>query len=170
MKKTLLLLLTASTFGFTQDIELINPKKGFKELDLRKPNFNTQPELIPAENGTYSFTHYMGVCCEDSKTGESGELAQYLNVTNGVVGIFKENLAKWMPDAANQSEGQMDFWAILPSMTQRIYLKSPDMGKLVMQMSADDPHSNGSYTTQMARFDSRNLGRFFGETPKNTKR
>lgn len=169
MKKAFLLFLTASTFGFAQDIEIINPKGGFKELDLTKPTFSTQPEAIPAENGTYSFTHYMGVFCEFKETGESGELAQYLNVTNGVVGIFKEDLAKWMPDAANQGEGTMDFWAILPSMTQRMYLKSPDVGRVVMQMSADDPHSNGPYTTQMARFDSRNLGEIFWRNAKKQK-
>jgi hypothetical protein len=161
--------LAATTFGFAQDIEIIHPKGGVKELDLTKPKFTTQPEPIPAENGTYRFTHYMGVFCETGQTGESGELIQYLNVSNGVVGVFPEDLAKWMPDAGNQAEGKMDFWAILPSMTQRMYLKAPDVGKVVMQMSADDPHSNGSYTTQMARFDAANQGEIFWLNAKKHK-
>lgn len=153
---------------FAQDIEIINPKGGFKELDLTKPKFNAQPEPIPAEKGTYRFTHYMGVFCETGQAGESGELIQYLNVSNGVVGIFPEDLAKWMPDA-EQAEGKMDFWTILPSMTQRMYLNSPEMGKMVMQISTDDPHSNGPYTTQMARFDAANQGEIFWRNAKKQK-
>ncbi|MDZ7934967.1 MAG: hypothetical protein U5M51_08405 [Emticicia sp.] len=167
MKKIFCLLTSLLFLGKVQaqDIEIINPGGGFKEIDFTKPSFNLKPDPIPKESEIYKTTHYLVVYCSDGE-GESGLIHQYINMTNGVVGIPKDLLRKWqtgtesMPDA----EG-LDYWTILPSMTQRMYLNSPDMGKIVMEMTAGD----GNQTTTMARFDAYMQGEIFWTSAKKIK-
>lgn len=167
MKKTFYLLATLLFLGKVQaqDIEIINPAGGFKEIDFSKPSFNLKPDPIPKASGTYSTTHYLVVYCSDG-AGESGMIHQYINMTNGVVGIPKSLLSKWETgsESVGDTEG-LDYWTILPSMNQRMYVNTPDMGKIVMEMTAGD----GTQTTTMARFDAYMQGDIFWTSAKKIK-
>lgn len=167
MKKIIILFcaLTFSIGCFSQKIEIIKLDKGFKELDFTKPKFNAKPDPVPEQNGVYKFTHYLGVVCNDETTGDRGELYQYLNISNGMVGIFDEDIKKMMPGETQNEDGKMDFWAILPSKNQRMYINSKESGKMVMQMSDGD----GMSTTTSARFDAWNEGEIFWRNAKKTK-
>lgn len=148
-----------------QDIEILDISKGFKEIDFTKPSFNLKPDPIPKEGETYKTTHYLVVFCSDGE-GESGLIHQYINMTNGVVGIPKELLRKWETGTESTSEVEgLDYWTILPSINQRMYVNSPDMGKIVMAMTAGD----GTQTTTMARFDAYMQGDIFWTSAKKIK-
>jgi hypothetical protein len=161
------LLLVVSVAAEAQQIKVDFPEKGIRELDLTPPNRPTTPDPIPDQNGTYRFTHRIGVYCETAD--ERVELFQYLNVTNGVVGIVKADIEKMAPGATGGADGQMHFWAILPNHTQRMYIQSPEQGRLVMQHSRDDPNSPGTYTTTMAQFDAMNEGQIFWRNARKIK-
>ena len=167
MKKTLSIFsIWALSFNsFSQKIEIIKLDKGFKEIDFTKPKFNAKPDPIPVQNGIYKFTHYLGVVCSDDVTGDRGELYQYLNISNGTVGFFGEDIIKMMPEANQNEEDKMDFWAILPSKNQRMFINSKKNGKMVMQMSAGD----GTNTTISARFDAWNESDIFWKNAKKIK-
>jgi len=160
MKKLLLLLLPLTAFGQKVVVETNTP--GPKEIVLTRPTFSAKPEPIPAENGTYRFTHFMSVQCTDAAAGETVTLDQYLNINNGMVGLFGDDIARAIPDAARSAEGKFDFWAILPNMTQRMFVNGKETGKAMMQVTAGD----GMQTTTMARFDAWNQGDMFWKTAK----
>lgn len=151
--------------SFSQKIEIIKLDKGFKEIDFTKPKFNTKPDPVPEQNGIYKFTHYLGVVCNDEVSGDRGELFQYLNISNGMVGIFEEDIVKMMPDVNQGDDSKMDFWAILPSKNQRMYINSKESGKMVMQMSAGDDMNS----TTSARFDAWNDSDIFWKSAKKIK-
>lgn len=167
MKKIVILFcaLFISFGSFCQNIEIIKLDKGFKELDFTKPKFDAKPDPVPEQNGVYKFTHYLGVVCNDETTGDRGELYQYLNISNGMVGIFGEDIKKTMPEAFQSKDEKMDFWAILPSKNQRMFVNSKENGKMVMQMSAGD----GMNSSTSARFDAWNEGEIFWRNAKKTK-
>jgi len=162
MKKLLFLLLPLTAFG--QKIAVETNMPGPAEIVLTRPTFSAKPEPIPAENGLYRFTHFMSVSCKDATTGETVKLDQYININNGVVGLFGDDIARAMPDAVSSAEGKLDFWAILPNMTQRMFVDGKESGKVLMQMTAGD----GMQTTTMARFDAWNEGEMFWKTAKKT--
>lgn len=167
MKKIFCLLASLLFIGKmqAQDIEILDVSKGFKEIDFTKPSFNLKPDPIPKEGDTYKTTHYLVVFCSDGE-GESGLIHQYINMTNGVVGIPKELLRQW-ETGTESMEGveNLHYWAILPSMNQRMYVDTPDMGKIVMGMTAGD----GTQTTTMARFDAYMQGEIFWTSAKKIK-
>ncbi|MER0437893.1 hypothetical protein [Emticicia sp. W12TSBA100-4] len=167
MKKIFCLLAALLFLGKlqAQDIEILDISKGFKEIDFTKPSFNLKPDPIPKEGDTYKTTHYLVVYCSDGE-GESGLIHQYINMTNGVVGIPKELLRQW-ETGTESMEGveNLHYWAILPSMNQRMYVDTPDMGKIVMGMTAGD----GTQTTTMARFDAYMQGEIFWTSAKKIK-
>lgn len=167
MKKIFCLLASLLFIGKVkaQDIEILDVSKGFKEIDFTKPSFNLKPDPIPKEGDTYKTTHYLVVFCSDGE-GESGLIHQYINMTNGVVGIPKELLRQW-ETGTESMEGveNLHYWAILPSMNQRMYVDTPDMGKIVMGMAAGD----GTQTTTMARFDAYMQGEIFWTSAKKIK-
>lgn len=167
MKKTFYFLASLLFLGKVQaqDIEILDVSKGFKEIDFTKPSFNLKPDPIPKASETYSTTHYLVVYCSDG-AGESGLVHQYINMTNGVVGIPKNLLSKWETgtESIGDAEG-LDYWTILPSMNQRMYVNSPDMGKIVMEMTAGD----GNRTTTMTRFDAYMQGEIFWTSAKKIK-
>lgn len=167
MKKIFCLLASLLFLGKiqAQDIEVLDVSKGFKEIDFTKPSFNLKPDPIPKSSESYKTTHYLVVFCSDGE-GESGLIHQYINMTNGVVGIPKELLRKWETATENMSEAKgLDYWTILPSMNQRMYVNTPDMGKIVMEMTAGD----GNQTTTMARFDAYMQGDIFWTSAKKIK-
>ncbi|MCU0323826.1 MAG: hypothetical protein MUF45_01030 [Spirosomaceae bacterium] len=165
MKKIFFLAYLSSFVGFSQKIEIIKMSGGFKEIDLSKPKFNTKAEPIPKPNETHKMTHVMEVICDDTK--ESGTMVQYINITNGVVGITPELIKQWKGTGGESLENleQLNYWAILPNMTQRMFMNTPETGKTIMEMTAGD----GMYTTTMARFDAKNLGEIFWSTAKKIK-
>lgn len=167
MKKIFILAFLASFAGYCQKIEIIKMGGGFKEIDFSKPKFNLKAEPVPKANETYKMTHLMEVVCDDDATKESGTMVQYINITNGVVGITPELLKQWkgVGGESMESLGQLNYWAILPNMTQRMFMNTPETGKTVMEMTAGD----GMYTTTMARFDALNLGEIFWRTAKKIK-
>ncbi|MBC8151272.1 MAG: hypothetical protein H7Z72_00005, partial [Bacteroidetes bacterium] len=120
----LMLGLTALTASQAQNIEIIRPERTGKDITLTRPTFSARPEAVPAENGLYRFTHYLVVVCNDDQTGEGGEISQYLNINNGLIGFFPDNMLTMTKGQLPTGEGAMDFWAILPSMTQRMFIKS----------------------------------------------
>ncbi|MFN3381157.1 MAG: hypothetical protein ACK41O_16990 [Runella zeae] len=155
------LLVCSPLWTNAQKIEIIKPTGGFKEIDFSKPTFSTQPTPIPKANGTYKSTHLMEVVCDDAK--ESATVLQYINITNGVVGISSELLKKWEGNKETlEGLEHLHHWAILPNMTQRMYVNTPETGKMVMEMTAGD----GLQTTTMARFDAYMLGEIFWNTAK----
>ncbi|TAE31282.1 MAG: hypothetical protein EAZ91_08270 [Cytophagales bacterium] len=160
-------LLTTFAPALAQDIEIIRPERTGKEIILTPPGFAAKSEPIPAENGLYRFTHYLVVACNDDQTGEGGEVSQYLNINNGLIGFFPDNILTMtkgqMPETG---EGEMDFWTILPSMTQRMFVKTPEQGKMLVQMTAGD----GMQTGKTARFDAWKQGDRFWRTAKVVKR
>jgi hypothetical protein len=162
-----LLLLTAFTSAQAQNIKIIRPERTGKEIILTPPGFSARSEPIPAENGLYRFTHHLVVVCNNDQTGEGGEVSQYLNINNGMIGFFPDNMLTMtkgqMPETG---EGEMDFWTILPSMTQRMFVKTPEQGKMLVQMTAGD----GMQTTKTARFDAWKQGDRFWRTAKVIKR
>lgn len=164
MKKLILLiyLFSCSILGFSQKTEIIYLEKGFKEIDFTLPKFNAKPDPIPKQNEVYKFTHFMGVYCQESENGEGLNLYQYLNSTNGVVGIDGKYA---MQLTGQDSEAKMDFWSILPNSTQRFYTNDKENGKIVMEMTA----GNGMKTTTMARFDAWNNADIFWKTAKKIK-
>lgn len=157
--------LTALTASHAQNIEIVRPERTGKEIVLTRPAFSARPEAIPAENGLYRFTHHLVVVCNDDQTGEGGEISQYLNINNGLIGFFPDNMLTMTKGQLPTGEGAMDFWAILPSMTQRMFIKSPEQGKILVQMTAGD----GMQTTTTARFDAWNQGDIFWRTAKKIK-
>lgn len=160
------LLLTTLTATLAQRIEIIKPERTGKEITLTRPEFTARPEAVPAENGLYRFTHHLVVVCNDDQSGEAGELSHYLNINNGVIGVFPDNMLTMTKGQLPSGEGEMDFWAILPSMTQRMFIKSPEHGKLLVQMTAGD----GMNSTTTARFDAWNQGDMFWRTAKVIKK
>ena len=162
----LALWLTALTATQAQRIEVIRPERTGKEIVLTRPAFAAKPEAIPAENGLYRFTHHLVVTCNDDQSGEAGEVSQYLNINNGLIGFFPDNILTMNKGQLPTSEGGLDFWAILPSMTQRMFIKSPEQGKLLIKMTAGD----GMQTTTTARFDAWNQGDIFWRTAKVMKK
>ncbi len=163
MKKILVFfLISFSTFG--QKIKVETNTLGPKEIVLTRPVFSVKPEPIPAENGTYRFTHFMSVSCKDGASGETVQLDQYLNINNGVVGLFGDDIARAIPDAAGSAEGKLDFRSILPNHTQRMFVNGKESGRVMMQMTAGD----GMQTTTMARFDAWNAGDIFWQSAKKT--
>lgn len=167
IKNIIFLVFITPIIGFCQKIEIIKMSGGFKEIDFTKPKFNLKAEPIPKANETYKMTHIMEVVCDDDATKESGTMLQYINITNGVVGITPELLKQWkgVGGESMESLGQLNYWAILPNMTQRMYVNAPETGKTIMEMTAGD----GMYTTTMARFDALNLGEIFWSTAKKIK-
>ncbi|MEZ0607235.1 hypothetical protein ACAW74_01910 [Fibrella sp. WM1] len=149
-----------------QRIEIIKPERTGKDIVLTRPTFSARPEAIPAENGLYRFTHYLVVACNDDQSGEGGEVSQYLNINNGLIGFFPDNLLTMTKGQLPTGDGEIDFWAILPSMTQRMFIKSPERGKMLVQMTAGD----GMQTTTTARFDAWNQGDMFWRTAKVIKK
>lgn len=147
---------------FAQKIEIISPNKGFKEIDFSNPAFTKQPDPIPKSGGIYNTTHYLAVHCKAD--GEEGTIHQYINQSNGVVGIPTKLLKKWETGTENlkDMQGGMDYWVILPNMTQRMYVNAREEGKIVMEMTAGD----GMQTTQMARFDAYMQGDIFWRNAK----
>jgi hypothetical protein len=166
MKKLSFLLCFISFLGFGQKIEIIKNDKSFKEIDFTKPKFNLKAEPVPKANGMYQMTHLMEVVCDDSNTGESGTMLQYINITNGVVGITSDLLKRWEGNKESiEGIENLHYWAILPNMTQRMFTVAPEMGKVLMEMTAGD----GMYSMTMARFDAKNLGDIFWTTAKKIK-
>ncbi len=168
MEKTLLILLTflMSVKVFAQKIEIIKNDKGFKEIDFTKPKFTLRAEPVPKANGTYQMTHLMEVVCDDNTTGESGSMVQYINITNGVVGITSDLLKRWEGNKESiEGMENLHYWAILPNMTQRMFMTAPETGKTLMEMTAGDGMNNMT----MARFDAKNLGEIFWTTAKKIK-
>jgi hypothetical protein len=155
-------LLFASPTLQAQRIEIIRPEKTGKEIILTPPAFAARPEPVPAENGLYRFTHHLVVACNDDQSGEAGEVSQYLNINNGVIGFFPENMLTMTKGQLPTGDGEMDFWAILPSMTQRMFVKTPEQGKLLIQMTAGD----GMQTSVTARADAFRQGNKFWRTAK----
>ncbi|MDZ7896911.1 MAG: hypothetical protein U5N85_02625 [Arcicella sp.] len=136
MKKLSCLLCFISTIGFSQNIEIIKNEKGFKEIDFTKPKFNLKAEPVPKANGTYQMTHLMEVVCDDN-TGESGTIVQYINITNGVVGITSDLLKRWEGNKESiEGIENLHYWAILPTMTQRMFTTAPETGKTLIEMTA----------------------------------
>ena len=165
MKYYLLLLLASLSLGVAaQKIEIIRPERGVKEITLTPPRQAAKPDPLPEQNGTYRFTHQLGVVCEAG--GEQVELIQYLNVTNGLGGIFSEDMDKIAPMSA---EGRLDFWGFLPNGTQRMYMQTAEQGKVVMQQSGTDPHTGGYYSLTAARFDDYNSGQLFWQNAKKAQ-
>lgn len=165
MKKLSCLLCFISTIGFSQNIEIIKNEKGFKEIDFTKPKFNLKAEPVPKANGTYQMTHLMEVVCDDN-TGESGTIVQYINITNGVVGITSDLLKRWEGNKESvEGIENLHYWAILPTMTQRMFTTAPETGKTLIEMTAGDGMNNMT----MARFDAKNLGDIFWTTAKKIK-
>jgi hypothetical protein len=166
MKKAPLLLYLISALGFSQKIEIIKNDKGFKEIDFTKPKFNLTAEPVPKANGTYQMTHLMEVVCDDNSTGESGSMLQYINITNGVVGITSDLLKRWEGNKESiEGIENLHYWAILPNMTQRMFVTAPETGKTLIEMTAGDGMNNMT----MARFDAKNLGDIFWTTAKKIK-
>ncbi len=169
MKKLPVLLCCLIVSGsLAQKIQIIKPEKGVKEIDLTRPVTPAKVEPIPGQNGLYRFTHRLGVIC-DTDGGERGELIQYLNVSNGVTGLFRDDIARIVPEMVNQTEGNMHFWAILPDHSQRMYVETREHGRLVMQQSVNDPHTGAAYTLTAARFDAFNDGQIFWHSAKKVK-
>lgn len=160
MNKLFFFLLPLTTFG--QKIQVEKATAGPHEITLTRPAFSARPEPVPAENGLYRFTHFMAVECTDAASGETIQLNQYININNGVVGIFGDDIAKVIPEAASSAGGKFDYWAILPNMTQRYFITSPETGKMMMQHTAGD----GMRTKTMARFDAWNEGELFWQSAK----
>jgi len=158
-------LMLALTTSQAQNIEIIRPERTGKEIVLTRPAFSARPEAIPAENGLYRFTHHLVVVCNDDQTGEGAEVSQYLNINNGLIGLFPDNIQTMTKGQLPTGEGELDFWAILPSMTQRMFVKSAEQGKILVQMTAGD----GMQTTTTARFDAWNQGDIFWRTAKKIK-
>lgn len=164
MKKIAFILATViSANSFGQDIEIIKPKGGFKEIDLTTPSFTVSPDPIPKSNGVFKTTHLMVCSC----VGDGGGVIhQYINQTNGVVGIPKKLLKKWDSDGGKMEDAEaMDYWAIMPNKTQIHFVNSPEHGKIVMEMTTGD----GNYTNTMARFDNYMQGEIFWRNAKKIR-
>ncbi|GAB4000825.1 hypothetical protein GCM10028807_54970 [Spirosoma daeguense] len=165
MQKLLTLsFLLLTSVATAQKIDIIKLGKGFREIDFTRPTVAARVDPIPNQPGTYRFTHFMGVVCTDDQSGEQGELYQYVNMTNGVVGIFGDDIARMIPESQHQ-DSRMDFWAWMPNMTQRMYTNSAEHGKPVMQATSGD----GMHTTTMARFDAWNEGTMFWQNARKIK-
>lgn len=165
MKKLLVFLLSILTIqSNAQDIEFINPKEGFKEIDLTNPTFSVKPDPIPKANEIFKTTHLMiSVCSHD---GDGSVIHQYINQTNGVIGTPKELLKKWhVMDALPFDSKELDYWAILPNKTQIYYTNTADNGKIAVEMTTGD----GNYTNTMARFDNMMEGEIFWLNAKKTQ-
>lgn len=157
--------LMARISATAQLIEIIKPERTGKDIVLTRPAFAAKSEAVPTENGLYRFTHYLVVTCNDDESGEGGEVSQYLNINNGLIGFFPDNMLTMTKGQLPTGDVPLDFWAILPSMTQRMFIKSPEQGKMLVQMTAGD----GLQTTQTARFDAWNQGDIFWRTAKKIK-
>lgn len=165
MKKLLVFMLYIGIMqSKAQDIEFINPKEGFKEIDLKNPSFAVKSDPIPKANEVFKTTHLMiSVCSHD---GDGSVIHQYINQTNGVVGIPKELLKKWqvMSELPYDAK-ELDYWAILPNKKQLYYVNTEENGKVVIEMTTGD----GNYTNTMAKFDNMMQGEIFWRSAKKTK-
>ncbi len=126
MKKLPVLFPPLTAFGQKVMVET-NPVRP-KEILLTRPTLSAKPEPILAENDAYRFTPFRRVEWTDAAAGETVPLNQCININNGVVGLFGDDIAQAIPDAVGNADSKFDFWAVLPSMTQRMFVNSKDLG------------------------------------------